>query len=337
MNNNNNNTNNNNNNNSTTTYPCRIVTQNIQGLNDVTKQQQLLDAMKIDHIDIMGLSETKLSQQRSKHIYTRNQHYDAYFNNDGDQHSTGIGIIVSKQYSKYIHRAIGYKGRVLYIDLLMKGRIKLRIVQVYLHANFNNNNKKEVLDLHAYIENLILKSYKENYRIIIMGDFNVDPKCYEQSLRTNGSFHWKYNIINKLYAQNMFDTVDFCQDITPQTPFDTYIPNQQNQTSSRIDQIWISEDLVTDTITSNNYISDLYSSDHHALYISFFTDSIFGRKGVASLKQHNMRKRIFTYDEMTSEKWSKFQQDIDTEYNNSNLKDMYINTPTDLNRYWDNI
>ena len=51
----------------------------------------------------------------------------------------------------------------------MKGRIKLRIVQVYLHANFNNNNKKEILDLHAYIENLILKSYKENYRVIIMG------------------------------------------------------------------------------------------------------------------------------------------------------------------------
>ena len=170
-----------------------------------------------------------------------------------------------------------------------------------------------------------------------MGDFNVDPKCYEQSLHTNGSFHWKYNIINKLYAQNMFDTVDLCQDITPQTPFDTYIPNQQNQTSSCIDQIWISEELVTDTITSSNYVSDLYNSDHRAVYISFFTDNIFSRKGVASLKQHNMRKCIFTYDEMTSEKWSKFQQDIDTEYNNSNLKDMYINTPSDLNRYWDNI
>ena len=64
MNNNNNNNNinkNKNNNISATTYPCRIVTQNIQGLNDVTKQQQLLDTMKIDHIDIMGLSETKLS------------------------------------------------------------------------------------------------------------------------------------------------------------------------------------------------------------------------------------------------------------------------------------
>src|SRR5436190_24121384 len=84
----------------------------------------------------------------------------------------------------------------------------------------------------------------------------------------------------------MFDTVDLCQDITPQTPFDTYIPNQQNQISSHIDQIRISEDLVTDTITSNNYVSDLYSSDHHAVYISFFTDNIFGRKGVMSIDNH---------------------------------------------------
>src|SRR4051812_44280759 len=48
--------------------PLRILTQNIQGLNNRCKQQQLLDTLTLNDIDIMGLSETKISNQMSKHI-----------------------------------------------------------------------------------------------------------------------------------------------------------------------------------------------------------------------------------------------------------------------------
>src|SRR5688500_14768491 len=157
--NNNNNNNTQDNGNDTNILPFRLVTQNIQGLNNETKQLQVLDMMKINNIHIMGLSETKLSHQRSKLIYKRNENYDAFFNNDGDNHSTGVGIIISKQYAKYVHRSKGYKGRVIYVDLFMKGKVKLRIIQVYMHANFNQKN--DIIDLQNYIISLVTKSQQD--------------------------------------------------------------------------------------------------------------------------------------------------------------------------------
>ncbi|CAJ0893772.1 6198_t:CDS:2 [Entrophospora sp. SA101] len=103
------------------------------------------------------------------------------------------------EYSKYVQKAIGYQGRVIYLDLFMKGHIKLRIIQVYLQANFTGN-KKEITDLHHYIITLIDQGKKNNYKLIIMGDFNLSPERYKEEYHTRQRYHWKYNILNKLYG-----------------------------------------------------------------------------------------------------------------------------------------
>src|SRR5688572_8353957 len=61
--------------------PLRILTQNIQGLSNRTKQEQLLNTLTLQKIDIMGLSETKLTQQVSKLIYKKNNTHVAFFDN----------------------------------------------------------------------------------------------------------------------------------------------------------------------------------------------------------------------------------------------------------------
>ena len=136
MNNNNNNTNNNNKNNSTTTYPCRIVTQNIQGLNSPAKQQQLLHFIKSNNIDVIGLAETKLSDKKAIHIYKNDPNYKAFFNNSSDSlSSSGVGLLISNAYAKYIQYTGNYKGRIIHVDMFLKGHTKLKIIQVYLlHA-----------------------------------------------------------------------------------------------------------------------------------------------------------------------------------------------------------
>src|SRR2546421_8793664 len=83
--------------------PLRVVTQNVQGLTDPTKQKQLLDTLHLDKIDIIGLSETKLNQTASKYIFKNNKHYKAFFNNDSDSPmGSGVGLIISNDYAKFI-------------------------------------------------------------------------------------------------------------------------------------------------------------------------------------------------------------------------------------------
>lgn len=83
-----------------TTYPFRILTLNVQGLNLKFKQEQLISMIKSDHISIMGLSETKLRPNQSRFIYKHIDDYSFYFNNDSDSvHGSGVGLIISKSYS----------------------------------------------------------------------------------------------------------------------------------------------------------------------------------------------------------------------------------------------
>ncbi|RIA86229.1 Endonuclease/exonuclease/phosphatase, partial [Glomus cerebriforme] len=316
-----------------TITPFRLMTQNVQGLNSPTKQQQVLDTMSINNIDILGLSETKLIQSKARHIYKKQKNYNSYFNNDSINPSgSGVGIIISKNYDKYVQKYNGYKGRVIYVDLFMQGNMKLRIIQVYLNANFGDRD--EVLTTHKYIITLIEQSQKDNFKIILLGDFNVSYEAYKQEYNRKGSFHWKFSIFHSLKALNLTDTIKLCRDVTSTTPYHTYIPKQLNQSPSRIDFIWISRDLILETIQSGIFHPELYNTDHEGVYASFYRDHLFKNKTSASLKQNSFKKRIFSFDTMTTNKWQEFQQATDARVDQFLANPMIINKASDLNTYW---
>ena len=103
-----------------TIYPFKIMTQNIQGLNSKAKQDQLLQFLEFNRINIMGLSETKLRDKTGKFVFKNNSNYIAYFHNNKDNiNSTGVGLIVSSDYARFITKTEGYKSRVIYLDLYL--------------------------------------------------------------------------------------------------------------------------------------------------------------------------------------------------------------------------
>src|SRR5579862_7751218 len=97
-----NNTSNNNNPPPRTTFtPFRLMAQNIQGLSSPIKQKQILDMMNINNIQVLGLSETKLSKRQSQLIYSKNDLYKAFFVNDSESvMASGVVIILSREYSR---------------------------------------------------------------------------------------------------------------------------------------------------------------------------------------------------------------------------------------------
>src|SRR5688572_29388846 len=102
--------------------PFKIVTQNIQGLNLPSEQQKVLNFMRINNINILGLSETKLQDRKAKFIYKNNKYYKAYFDNDSNNiNGSGVGLIVDNNYARYVQCKGSYKGRVIYLDMFLKG------------------------------------------------------------------------------------------------------------------------------------------------------------------------------------------------------------------------
>ncbi len=217
----------------------------------------------------------------------------------------------------------------------MKGKIKLHIIQVYLPTS-TSGLREYTLDLYNCIEKTIIDATRANARIILMGDFNTQYEKYIKYYHRNGNSHWRDSIFTKLNSLRLVDTVALYQDITPSTPFNTFLPHQQSSSPTRIDYIWVSRNLIDKTINSNNYTPELYSSDHLGVYVSFFTNNLFKRKSIASLKQKDRGKTIYHYDQMNDAKWKDFADTVD-HYHQFYLQVMVINNRRDLNHFWNKI
>ena len=91
--------------------------------------------------------------------------YLTFWSNNNNTFS-GIGLLVRNQWAQYIHRVEDLNERFLYIDLYIKGNIKLRVYNVYLHANLTQ--KTDRISLQNQILFSINQELAANFHIIVM-------------------------------------------------------------------------------------------------------------------------------------------------------------------------
>ena len=82
------------------------------------------------NLAVMGLAETKLTNKAAQHMFCSTNFRFFYNNNSTSPLSQGVGLLIDNNYAKFIQKSGGFKGRILYVDMFLKGRIKLRIIQV---------------------------------------------------------------------------------------------------------------------------------------------------------------------------------------------------------------
>jgi exonuclease III len=157
----------------------KIATINVKTLTAV-KQQFLIDLMNTKHFTILGLSETNLPNKQAKFLYQHEKNnFVTYFNNDDSFMGKGVGIIIRKNYAQHIVKHGSYKGRILYVDFIFKGKNKVRIIQYYGKSGSHTIKiKKEIEDLHQHLTSIIREGKQMNSEIILMGDFNLNYEDY---------------------------------------------------------------------------------------------------------------------------------------------------------------
>ena len=73
----------------------KITTINVAGLNTNLKQEQLLNFMKINKINILGVTETKLKNSSAENLYRNEKEYISWWAcDDENYYSAGVGIII---------------------------------------------------------------------------------------------------------------------------------------------------------------------------------------------------------------------------------------------------
>src|SRR3989337_750696 len=310
----------------------KIGTHNVQLFHNKVKQQQILNTIDNLKIDIFGLSETNLIEKHIKHVArSLDKSYDYFFSAGERRLGSGVGIIINKSISQHIFNSFGYKGRFIYLDLQMKNKTKLRVFQIYLQTS--NYDIQERMVAQKELIKHVQSALNDNYRIIVMGDFNVNP----DKPKNETKYKRQFRIIQDLKNLQFFDLFDTIYDINERSPHNTWF-NHAGSLASRIDMIWCSNNLINDLISCDSVCAESYTSDHKIL-ISFFDKAeLFGDKSTSKLKRQRIFKTTFCYDEMDNNKWTTFGIETNNILNKDPTKNKYCEQynfkTADLNHLW---
>src|SRR5437764_10770281 len=173
---------------------------------------------------------------------------------------------MKKHIAQHVQSIKGYKGRLIYADLFMKGWIKLRIIQIYVHASALK--KTEILELYEFIYNLMNDGIKNGFYLVLMGDFNADLIKYNNTYVQQSHVPWKFLLTKYLNDTNYIETYSLFHDINAPTW-------NRNDLSACLDQIWISPSLQMDILHADILSPLIYDTDHKIVTAQFITSGIF--------------------------------------------------------------
>lgn len=112
-----------------------IDTLNVCGINQLYKQNEIMEVVQQRNIDILRISEAILHTGNTDYTMTNSQTHGVFWATTEKDKNSGTGILIKKSWDKHITNKFEYKGRIVAITLQFKKCISIRIIQVYLPAD----------------------------------------------------------------------------------------------------------------------------------------------------------------------------------------------------------
>ncbi|CAB4399499.1 unnamed protein product [Rhizophagus irregularis] len=317
----------------------KIASLNIKGITDV-KKQFLIDILGEYNIIILGLSETNISNKMAKHSFNfyRNNYVTYFVNEETNYRGNGVGLIIKKNYARHIVNYNSFKGRIIYVDFIFSGNKKMRIINYYGKSgrvtldNFN----QEVKIYFDKIKELVRESKAQNAEIILLGDFNLHYEKYLDDKNNNRKMKKEHKLFEWIEdEQNFYDPFYIMFDNLSQHSLNTFYPFNTNQNPSRIDYIWVTENLFSETQECKIVNTTTINTDHRMLVYSIWSEDLIGN--IANIKRKEGFKEVYKYDKMDGEQWELFQNDLNKYISNSEILKFNFNDKNNINHIWDKI
>ena len=237
--------------------PCRILSLNVRGLNELKKRRSVFNWIQRQKTDIAFLQETYSSQE--KEDMWQNEWGGKIIFLHGSKHSRGNAILINKK----------LKYEILQIVSDPSSRIQMAKINfddlntIWLVNIYAPNTDQSRVQLFKTLSNLLSKNLSENDEVIIGGDFNVtldetlDKKGgnKETNLRSRNELK---QLIDKYYLNDIWRTKN------PEKKRFTWRQHKP-EVQCRLDFFLISNSLQDNT--SNIDILPAFRSDHSGVLI----------------------------------------------------------------------
>ena len=315
----------------------RVSCHNINGLkNNSTKIERLIEWSIENQIDIIGLAETNITSREGYFMVPNSTDYASFWANANKEKKkgSGVGILVSRKWEQYlgkVHRENEYFIEVIfYLKQLI-----IRVMMIYIPPNDKTQARK--------VQQLVIKRLANKTpetEIIVMGDFNhvVDEtldkqkKYSHQNKRPLPLHTWLIN----------YDCIDTFRKINPKIKKFTWSGQDQK---TRIDQIWISNALLTGLLNSDIEEMDVVTgSDHSLVRVDISVTHLISSMNKSNNKRKGYKRTIYLYDKADPDTWEKYARDLqrflERRASVIGLVGAKSNTEsrsTDINQIWDSI
>jgi hypothetical protein len=307
------------------TSRINIASHNIRGITRTTDQDMLIEEIHHRNIGIMGLSETKLTTNNQEFAFKNNNYYRS-FSSAGQikPYGSGVLLLVRKDIGKYIESVEKIPGFMVAINILSRRR-KTFICQIYLPCQ-----KKDSLQVQQEIQKVIDKKRKEKYSLIIMGDFNAVVNPRRDRSRGDHQFtpgeEPEIPFFDYLLDKNFIDIQEIWEED------DTTHTWKNNKTSSRIDYIWLTRDIVAEsTRFQNKFDRGISDSDHSVLALTIQLKTIIhrDRDSLDQMRSKSSKVKTISLEETSDEQWEEFRQKIESKLKKEQLKQQAINAQSE--------
>jgi exonuclease III len=306
-----------------------------------TKKHILYDILKDNNIQILGLSETHLTKRQSRRIFHEfKNEYTFYYDVDETSiKSTGVGIIIKNEFNLRVINSNSYRGRIIYVDLLLERKKKIRIIQFYGHSGAsrksNNEFNETIKPVYDKLIEFVQEAKARQFDVIVMGDFNLHYEKYAKKIINQITLRPCYELFKQIEDKYLLvDIFKEINDININNPLDTCITNTgKKKVGSRIDYIWCSEVFLENSIDTYLYdVHDLLRTDHKLLLMTINGYEYIGRTFLKKERKNKNQKFKYNYESLDEDCKKLFQDSLD-----NRLKDKLSPDNLSLNETWNNL
>ena len=280
-----------------------IATHNINGIKSNIQKIDSLYEWAIDNsIDILGVAETNISSKEGMWITREHTKFRSFWSssNKDKKKGSGVGLLISDQWEKYIGQIDKVNEYLISVSLVLK---QLEIIIIMLYIPPNNEYEKKIVQK-KIIEKFINRSLRS--QVVVIGDFNsiIDPELDRSPILRQIK---QDPLLNWLQKQEFLDAF---RTIYPRTKRFTWT---NGDTSTRIDQIWVSEELAQGLFDAEIQEMDVYTnSDHEAMIARIDLKHLSASQSAAACKRSKQTRTVFLCDKASEENWENYRKQIDS-------------------------
>src|SRR5277367_3459118 len=301
-----------------------LATLNVRGLSVASKFNSLLQDFISYDISILGLQETRFNESNGPALFKSfcslyRMDHDAYWSFDPADPCGGVGVVLRKFASRYVnqvHRGDSgecFCSRFIAVDLFLPSR-KLKVVNIYNYqaADF----KSKGLDFSKFVIKHLKAARVAGFKVIIMGDFNLDPHIYNRAMDLGTSIPKAFSLIDFLHLSDFADLHPLSSD---NLEFATHYV--ADRPTSRIDLIWQFLDFLMDeylfsqvwqypsaTLSASSSFSDL---DHRCVIVYYSKSLLLGFLPLHRVKQKGLWRSFFDVASATSDQWTSYSLHVE--------------------------